>query len=134
MSMAPLAISNATQACTRSKAPAKRSTDTGAPSMRIRSVGSARCGEVKRPVRRPAARRADSNMAQTDPLPFGHGRPIDADTLGGFGEMRRGEKAGAPAGRPQSRFQHGADGSLAVRTRAPHRCGYARWVRRDAAR
>src|ERR1035438_8567167 len=44
----------------------------------------------------------------------GHGRPIDADTLGGFGEMRRGEKAGAPAGRPQSRFQHGADGSLAV--------------------
>ena len=38
--------------------------------MRMRSVGSARCGEVNRPVRRPSARRADSIMAQTEPLPL----------------------------------------------------------------
>ena len=37
---------------------------------RMRSVGSTRCGDVNRPVRRPAARRPDSIMAQVEPLPL----------------------------------------------------------------
>ena len=47
-----------------------RAAEMGWPPMRMRSVGSARCGEVNRPVRWPAARSADSIMAQVEPLPL----------------------------------------------------------------
>ena len=68
--MAPLSSSSSTAACTRSKASAKRSAETG-------------CA-------------------------------VDADALGGFGEVRRGEQAGAAAGGAQGGFDHGAGGAFAV--------------------
>src|SRR5271155_5169897 len=38
--------------------------------MRMRSLMLSRCGEVYRPVRRPAARRMDSSIAAVEPLPL----------------------------------------------------------------
>src|ERR1044071_6610286 len=85
----------------------------------MRSVGSARCGEVNRPVRRPAARNPDSIIAQVEPLPlvpatWTERMRFRSDALGGLGEMRRSEQAGAAAGGSQSGFDHRAGGAFAI--------------------
>jgi len=57
-------------ACTCSNAAANRLASTGRPATWMRSVGSARCGDVNSPVRYPAARSPDSIIAQVEPLPL----------------------------------------------------------------
>ena len=59
-------------ACRRTRAASSRSAGSpiGAPSTAKRSVIDTRWGEVYRPVRYPAARRALSSIAATEPLPL----------------------------------------------------------------
>src|ERR1051326_3268782 len=44
----------------------------------------------------------------------GNGPAVDLDALGGLGEMRRSEQAGAAAGGSQSGFDHRAGGAFAI--------------------
>ena len=44
----------------------------------------------------------------------GDGGAIDADALGGFGQVRGSEEAGAEAGSAEGRFDHGAGGAFAI--------------------
>src|SRR5277367_1330005 len=66
----PEAISDSMEVWTRDQAAAKSWSEIFSPLMRIRSLMLSRCGEVYRPVRRPAARRMDSRIAAVEPLPL----------------------------------------------------------------
>ena len=70
MSIPPAATSRSAAAWTRSNAAANSPAVTGSPATRMRSVGSARCGDTNRPVRTPAMRSERSIMAHVEPLPL----------------------------------------------------------------
>ena len=66
----PAASNSSMASRTRVNVAANSASEISLPSRRMRSLMRSRCGDVYRPVRKPAARRIDSSIAAVEPLPF----------------------------------------------------------------
>ena len=66
----PAASNSSMASRTRVNAAANSWSEISLPSRRMRSLMRSRCGEVYRPVRRPAARKIESSIADVEPFPF----------------------------------------------------------------